>query len=130
MFLPPDDEGYLILHNQDPAEWAKRHDLRLDLGEHAKCYNCNTPRVPTLPIVLGKLRGMVSEYCACGYKSRAPYVLKMTGVNPLDTDDLKKWEAETDKAWEVWRRKEKERKRIAYNAKRREARAQARARAS
>lgn len=120
MFLPPDDEGYLILHNQDPEEWAKRYGLVLDDPDGSmKCYACQAPRRPTLPFVLGKIRGMVSEHCACGHRSRAPYVMMMPNADLLELGDLKSFEAETAKAWEVWSRKEKERKRIARNARRR-----------
>lgn len=119
MFLPP--EGYLVIHGVDFDQWCKRHKIDLE-GCEAPCYQCGVMRRPTLPIVVGRVRGVISAKCACGHDDATPYALTLEDESPQSIAGLEAFQKETQAAWEIYRRKEKERKRVARNAKRREQR--------
>jgi hypothetical protein len=118
MLLPP--EGYMVVHGVDLAQWCKRH--KIDLTDCEGPCQCGAIRRATLPIRLGRIYGVISEKCACGTDSRAPYALVLHDKDIQTIAGLEAFQKETQVGWEIWRRKEKERKRVARNAKRREQR--------
>lgn len=119
MFLPP--EGYLVVYGVDFDQWCKRYKIDLKDCE-GPCHQCGVLRRPTLPIVVGRIHGVISAKCACGADSIAPYAMVLEDKDLQSPAGLEAFQKETQAAWEIYRRKEKERKRVARNAKRREQR--------
>lgn len=63
--------SWLVLHNGDPALWARRHGL--EPFSHP-CRDCGIVLTTTVPFAAGEMRGLVAPRCACGNEG-TPYCI-------------------------------------------------------
>lgn len=56
-------DHFLLVHGQDPDEWAQRYGI--EPFTHP-CSRCDAPLTTTIPFACGSLRGLLAPVCSCG----------------------------------------------------------------
>lgn len=62
-------DHFLLVHGQDPDEWARRYGI--EPFTHP-CSRCDAPLTTTVPFACGSLRGLLAPACSCG-NTQTPY---------------------------------------------------------
>jgi hypothetical protein len=60
---------FLLVHGADPKRWAARYGIE---PFTAPCADCGAALTTSIPLVVGRLRGLVAPRCVCG-NDRPPY---------------------------------------------------------
>jgi hypothetical protein len=68
--------GTFLLPLVDPDTWAKRHSI---LPFETPCTECGVPKVTSIPIASGRLRGLAAPLCSCGSESNTYCVVYIDG---------------------------------------------------